>query len=254
MVGTIAQENGGSAVSGPLFSASHLSKSFGALHVVQDVSLSLDKGEVLGVLGPNGAGKTTLFNLISGDIIADRGSLTLAGLSLDGQPAYRRAALGIGRTYQIPRPYAKMTALENLLVASRFAGGASEAESYQRCGALLEECGLFARANRPAGSLTLLDRKRLELARALAGAPSLLLLDEIAGGLTEGEAAQLVDLVRRIRDRGVTIIWIEHVLHAVMAVATRMMVLNFGQKIAEGLPSEIMKDAEVRRVYMGIEA
>ncbi|QCL97662.1 ABC transporter ATP-binding protein [Agrobacterium tumefaciens] len=237
-----------------ILSVRNLSKSFGALRVVQDVSFELARGEVLGVLGPNGAGKTSLFNLISGDISFDSGSITLDGASLDREPSYRRAARGIGRTYQIPRPYAKMTTFENLLVASRFAAGRSEREAYQSCAGLLEDCGLAGKANLPAGGLTLLDRKRLELARALAGEPKLLLLDEIAGGLTEAEAGQLVSLIRHVRDRGVTIIWIEHVLHAVMAVAERLLVLSFGQKIADGAPQAVIDNPDVRRIYMGIEA
>ena len=254
MVAAAAEASGGAAAGGVLLSARGLSKSFGALRVIDDVSFDLTEGEVLGILGPNGAGKTTLFNLVSGDIPSDVGSIELAGRPLDGIPAFRRAGLGIGRTYQIPRPYAKMTTFENLLVASRFAAGRSDPEAFASCAQLLEECGLAARANQAAGSLTLLDRKRLELARALAGEPKLLLLDEIAGGLTDAESEQLVTLVRRVRERGVTIIWIEHVLHAVMAVAERMMVLSFGQKIAEGRPSDVISNPEVRRVYMGIEA
>jgi branched-chain amino acid transport system ATP-binding protein len=254
LVSTSTAIAGAASSDRPLLSASGLSKSFGALHVVQDVSFELSQGEVLGILGPNGAGKTSLFNLISGDIAHDAGSVSLAGETIDGLPAFKRAARGIGRTYQIPRPYAKMTTFENLLVASRFAAGRGENEAFERCSALLDDCGLADKANRPAGGLTLLDRKRLELARALAGEPKLLLLDEIAGGLTQGEAEQLVQLVRRVRDRGITIIWIEHVLHAVMSVATRMLVLNFGRKIAEGHPEAVINDPDVRRIYMGIEA
>ena len=238
----------------PLLSARGLSKSFGALKVVQDVSFDLAQGEVLGVLGPNGAGKTTLFNLISGDIAHDAGSIQLAGSSLGREPSFKRAMRGIGRTYQIPRPYAKMTTFENLLVASRFAANRSEQEAAATCAELLEDCGIASKANLPAGGLTLLDRKRLELARALAGEPKLLLLDEIAGGLTEVEAEQLVKLIRQVRDRGITIIWIEHVLHAVLAVAERLMVLSFGEKIAEGKPDDVINNADVRRVYMGMEA
>jgi branched-chain amino acid transport system ATP-binding protein len=254
VVQVMATENGGRATGAALLSVCGVSKSFGALTVTQDVSFDAFAGEVLGVLGPNGAGKTTLFNLISGDLAADAGDVRLKNKSLNGVPSFRRAGLGIGRTYQIPRPYVKMTTFENLLVAAIFGGGLSQRDAYDHCAALLDQCGLRDKANRPAGSLTLLDRKRLELARAMAARPKLLLLDEIAGGLTDGEAEELVALIREIRAQGVGIIWIEHVLHAVMAVADRMIVLNFGKKIAEGGPQEVMDDPEVRRVYMGIEA
>lgn len=241
-------------MNGVLLEARGLSKSFGALRVLQDISFDVQKGEVLGILGPNGAGKTTLFNLISGDLRNDGGELVFAGERLVGQPPYKRCKIGIGRTYQIPRPYVGMSTFENLLVAATFGGGRSEAASYALCAQILRDCELADKANRSAGSLTLLDRKRLELARALASSPTLLLLDEIAGGLTDEEGKALVRLIRHIRDRGVTIVWIEHVLHALLAVADRIMVLNFGEKIAEGLPDEVIKDPEVRRVYMGIEA
>ncbi len=237
----------------PLLSARAMSKSFGALRVLHDVSFDVQQGEVLGILGPNGAGKTTLFNLISGDLRPNAGTMTFAGQAMRGEPPYRRCQMGIGRTYQIPRPYSGMTTFENLLVAATFGGGRSEAESYALCAQILRDCELADKANRMAGALTLLDRKRLELARALASGPKLLLLDEIAGGLTDEEGRELVALIRRIRDRGVTIVWIEHVLHALLAVADRIMVLNFGEKIAEGLPQEVINNPEVKRVYMGIE-
>lgn len=239
---------------GVLLEARGLSKSFGAVKVLHEVSFSVAAGEVLGIVGPNGAGKTTLFNLISGDLRVDGGELVFDGHQLAGQPPYRRCKLGIGRTYQIPRPYVGMTTFENLLVAAFFGSTEKQADSYVRCAEILRACELSDKANRSAGSLTLLDRKRLELARALASSPKLLLLDEIAGGLTDEEGKALVSLIRRIRDSGVTIVWIEHVLHALLAVADRMMVLNFGEKIAEGIPAEVIKSPEVRRVYMGVEA
>lgn len=241
-------------MSAVLLSARGLTKSYGALRVTDNLDFDVREGEVLGILGPNGAGKTTLFNLIGGDARMDGGRLEFDGAPLEAEPPFERARRGIGRTYQIPRPYSAMSTFENLLVAAMFSAGRKEREAYDHCAAILEDCGLGERANLPAGSLTLLDRKRLELARALAGEPKLLLLDEIAGGLTEGESGTLVQLIRRIRDRGVTVVWIEHVIHAIMAVADRMLVLNFGQKIAEGVPSAVMADKEVRRVYMGIEA
>ncbi|PWE56954.1 ABC transporter ATP-binding protein [Metarhizobium album] len=239
---------------GILLEARDLSKSFGALKVLHEVSFSVGAGEVLGIVGPNGAGKTTLFNLISGDTRVDGGTLMFDGQQLVGQPPHRRCKIGIGRTYQIPRPYVGMTTFENLLVAAFFGSNEKQADSYARCAGILRACELSDKANRSAASLTLLDRKRLELARALASSPKLLLLDEIAGGLTDEEGKALVTLIRRIRDSGVTIVWIEHVLHALLAVADRMMVLNFGEKIAEGVPSDVIKSPEVRRVYMGVEA
>jgi branched-chain amino acid transport system ATP-binding protein len=237
-----------------LLQARGLTKSFGAVRVLHEVSFDVMPGEVLGILGPNGAGKTTLFNLISGDLKRDSGELIFAERPLSREPPYQRCRMGIGRTYQVPRPYGGMTTFENLLVAATFGGERSEAETYGLCAQILRECELSGRANKMAGVLTLLDRKRLELARALASDPKLLLLDEIAGGLTEDEGQELVELVRRIRARGVTIVWIEHVVHALVAVADRIMVLNFGEKIAEGLPQTVIKDPEVMRVYMGIEA
>ncbi|MBB5754907.1 ABC transporter ATP-binding protein [Prosthecomicrobium pneumaticum] len=236
-----------------LLEARAVSKSFGAVRVLHEVSFDVHRGEVLGILGPNGAGKTTLFNMISGDLKASGGEIHLAGTALRGEPPFRRCRMGIGRTYQIPRPYSGMTTFENLLVAAAFGGGRSEKESYAFCAQVLRDCELSDKANRQAGALTLLDRKRLELARALASDPKLLLLDEIAGGLTDEESKDLVALVRRIRDRGVTIVWIEHVLHALLAVADRLLVLNFGEKIAEGPPAEVIALPDVQRIYMGIE-
>jgi branched-chain amino acid transport system ATP-binding protein len=238
----------------PLLSASGLCKSFGAVRVIHEVSFEVRPGEVLGVLGPNGAGKTTLFNLISGDIGLDAGRLNFAGERLLGEPPFRRCRRGIGRTYQVPKPYGGMTVFENLLVAAMFGGACKERAGNDRCASILDDCGLGGKANHLAGALTLLDRKRLELARALASAPKLLLLDEIAGGLTDEESGQVVELVRQIRERGVTVVWIEHVLNALMAVADRLLVLNFGEKLAEGLPREVMANSDVQRVYMGIAA
>ena len=237
-----------------LLQARNVSKSFGAFRVLHDVDFDVYRGEVLGILGPNGAGKTTLFNMISGDLKPSGGEIRLGEVLLKGEPPHRRSQMGIGRTYQIPQPYSGMTTFENLLVASAFGGGRSEAESYEFCAHVLSDCELLDKANVLAGSLPLLDRKRLELARALASGPKLLLLDEIAGGLTDEESKELVALISQIRDRGVTIIWIEHVLHALMAVADRLLVLNFGEKIAEGDPKTVIANPDVMRVYMGVEA
>jgi branched-chain amino acid transport system ATP-binding protein len=236
-----------------LLALEDVSKSFGALKVTDRVSISLDDKEALGILGPNGAGKTTLFNLISGDLQPDAGRVWLEGRDITGLPAHRRCRSGIGRSYQIPHPFSGMTVFENLLVAAVFGGDSREDEAGGRCVDILRSTGLAAKANRLAGSLTLLDRKRLELARALATRPRVLLLDEIAGGLTENEASALVETIREIRSQGVAIVWIEHVVHALLACVSRLVVINFGQVIAEGDPKDVMASSEVQRVYMGIE-
>ena len=237
-----------------LLSVDHVCKNFGTLRVTHDMSFDLQRGEVLGVLGPNGAGKTTLFNLISGDVLADTGTVRFNGADITRLPPHRRCHCGIGRSYQIALPFEGMTVFENLLVGAMYgARHRTEREAQDRCVDILHRTGLLPKANRLAGALTLLDRKRLELARALATEPELLLLDEIAGGLTEHEANELVEVVRGIRAQGISIIWIEHVVHALIAVATRLLVINFGEKLAEGEPRAVMDSAEVKRVYMGIQ-
>ena len=231
-----------------------VSKRYGALQVTDDMSFAVERGETYGILGPNGAGKTTLFNLVSGDVRPDQGSVEFDGADIGQLPPHRRCVAGIGRSYQVPRPFGGMTVFENLLVGATFGGAMTEHAAYEVCVDVLERTGLKARANQLAGTLALLDRKRLELARALATRPQLLLLDEIAGGLTEPETHELVDEIRRVKAHGVTIVWIEHVVHALLAVADRLLVVNFGKKLAEGLPAAVMDDPEVRRVYLGLEA
>jgi branched-chain amino acid transport system ATP-binding protein len=229
-----------------------VSKSYGALKAVDAVTLAVESGEALAVIGPNGAGKTTLFNLITGDVAPTRGRVVFAGGDMTAMAPHARSRLGIGRSYQIPHPFANMSVFENLLVGAIFGGGAAEQESYQRCSDVLKVTGLYDKANAPARTLTLLQRKRLELARALAIQPRLLLLDEIAGGLTEYECGELVKTIKDIHARGTTIVWIEHIVHALVSVASRLIVMNFGQILAQGYPREIMADARVREVYMGI--
>jgi len=238
----------------PLLALHSVSKSYGALKVTDSITLSVTEGETLGILGPNGAGKTTLFNLISGDARVDAGQVSYAGQDVTTLPPHQRCRLGIGRSYQVPQPFGNMSVFENLVTAACFGGELAERQAWEQAVQVLEQTGLQAHANKPAGSLTLLNRKRLELARALATGPRLLLLDEIAGGLTEHEAQQLVEELRRIKASGVTMIWIEHVVHALLSVADRLFVINFGQKLAEGKPVEVMADEQVRRVYMGMEA
>ena len=231
-----------------------VSKRYGALQVTNAMSFGVQKGETLGILGPNGAGKTTLFNLISGDVRPDEGRIDYAGRDITRLPPHQRCRTGIGRSYQVPQPFGHMTVFENLVTAASFGGQQSEAEAWDTAVDVLNKTGLSPHANTPAGSLTLLNRKRMELARALATKPDLLLLDEIAGGLTEHEAQELVAELQRIKAEGVTMVWIEHVVHALLSLADRLLVVNFGAKLAEGLPHDVMNDPDVRRVYMGMEA
>jgi len=236
-----------------ILTLNNVSKSFGALKVTDGVTLSVTEGEVLGILGPNGAGKTTLFNLISGDLKIDSGEVLFDGLPIHDAPPFQRCRVGIGRSYQVPQPFGAMSVFENLVTAACFGAQVSEKAAWQIASEVLEQTGLQRFANQAAGGLTLLNRKRLELARALATRPRLLLLDEIAGGLTEHEAHELVEELMRIKQSGMTMIWIEHVVHALLSIADRLLVINFGKTLCEGVPEVVMQDAEVRRVYMGLE-
>ena len=231
----------------------NVSKSFGALKVTDDVSFEVPEGQALGIIGPNGAGKSTLFNLITGNISADSGTVEFIGRDVTRTPARQRCLAGIGRSFQIPQPFSKLTVYENLLVAATFGRDRSEREVAQTCAVILERTELIAKANQPAGGLSLLERKRLELARAMATHPKLLLLDEIAGGLTDGECQSLIETIKAIHAEGVTIIWIEHVLHALNSVVERLLVLDFGRVIGIGEPAAIMESKEVREIYLGIE-
>jgi branched-chain amino acid transport system ATP-binding protein len=231
-----------------------VSRSFGRVVVADHLSLSLAAGEALGVVGPNGAGKTSMLNLVSGNLAPDSGRIILDGTDVTGLAAHRRARLGIGRTYQIPRPFGGLTVFENVLLAASFAGAQRHGGDAANASVVaLETSGMLAIANVVSGTLTLLDRKRLELARALAIHPRLLLLDEIAGGLTEHEVPLLVATILRLRAAGVTIIWIEHVVHALLSVVDRLVAIDFGRKLSEGLPREVMASPQVQAVYMGTD-
>ena len=232
----------------------NLTRSFGSLKAVDGVNLAVAPGEALGIIGPNGAGKSTLFNLVTGLLRPDAGSISFDGRDITRAPPRARCVAGIGRSFQIPHPFENLTVFENLLVAAVHGRRRREREVVDACGDILERTGLIAFANRRAGTLNLLGRKRLELARALAGAPRLLLLDEIAGGLTEAECAELVTLVKEINKSGMAIVWVEHIVHVLVAVVSRLVVLNFGRKIVEGEPRSVMASAEVREIYMGIAA
>lgn len=228
-----------------------LRKSFGGVLVIDDLSVQLNEGEALGIIGPNGAGKTTLFNLMTGVHRPDDGRVVFKGRDVTHVPRQDRCRQGIGRTYQIPRPFSDMSVFENVLVCASYARGMSERASYRRCVETLELTRLTDKANQRAGTLTLLNRKRLELARALAGDPTVLLLDEIAGGLTEAEVDELIETVRDLHAEGVSIIWIEHIMHALLASVDRIFAINFGRKIAEGEPEDVMCSDEVQACYMG---
>lgn len=231
----------------------HLTKRYGALTVTDDVTLSLAAGEALGIIGPNGAGKTTLFNLVAGTVLPASGRILFDGADVSALPARARCRMGIGRSFQIPHPFVGMTTYENVLIGAAYGRGSSERDAEAKAVEVLELTGLLRKANTLAGSLTLLERKRLEMARALATDPKLLLLDEIAGGLTEPECHELVEAILEVRGRGVTIVWIEHVVHALLAVVDRIAVIDFGRKIAEGEPHAVMASPEVAEIYMGLD-
>jgi branched-chain amino acid transport system ATP-binding protein len=239
----------------PLLLIEGLHRSFGSVVVADDLTFSLSAGETLGVVGPNGAGKTSMLNLITGSLAPRAGRIRLDGVDITGLPAHRRAALGVARTYQIPRPFETMTVFENVLVGAVHAAGNRLAGSDPTELAVdaLQRTDLLRRANDLAGSLTLLGRKRLELARALATRPRLLLLDEIAGGLTEPEVDELVGTIRRLKAEGLTILWIEHIVQALLSVVDRLMATSYGRKLAEGEPRVVLADPTVRAVYLGNE-
>ena len=235
----------------PLLSLNNVNKFYGAVKVTDDISLAVDSGQTLGILGPNGAGKTTLFGIITGTLAPDSGRVIFDGRDITRLTPAQRCRLGIARSFQIPQPFGGMTVFENLVVAGAFAKGRREGEIYQLAAEILEDCELADKANVKADTLTLLNRKRLELARALATRPRLLLLDEVAGGLSELECESLIALIQRIRATGVSVIWIEHIVHALIAVVSRLVVLNFGRVIAEGEPQAVMNSDEVQAIYLG---
>jgi branched-chain amino acid transport system ATP-binding protein len=238
----------------PILALENISKRFGAVIVADGVDLALAEGEALGIVGPNGAGKTTLFGIATGTIAPDAGRVVFASEDITRLSPERRCRKGLARSFQIPQPFSGMTVFENVVVAAAFGAGEREAAVYDGCAELLERCGLADKANKRAGGLTLLDRKRLELARALATRPRVLLLDEVAGGLTEHECAALVTLIKNVRASGVSIIWIEHVVHALLATVDRLLVLHGGKFIAEGDPRTVIRSPQVAEIYMGIAA
>jgi branched-chain amino acid transport system ATP-binding protein len=238
-------------VSQPLLELRGLEKRFGRVVVADGLCLTLQEGETLGVVGPNGAGKSTLFAMISGDEPPNAGTVHLGGIDVTRLPSHQRTGAGIGRTFQIPRPFEGMTVFENVLLFATEGAGLRGSAAADLAAVTLDRCGLSTSANRLASTLGLLERKRLEVARGLASAPRLLLLDEVAGGLTEPEVAVLVDLVNGLKAEGLAIIWIEHVVHALLATVDRLACLAGGHLVADGNPHEVMNDASVRELYLG---
>ena len=236
----------------PLLEVERLSKDFGGLRAINDLSFSLEEGELLGIMGPNGSGKSTLFNLIAGALSPSGGHIRLRGQEIAGVAPHRICALGVARTFQLVRPFPGLTALENVLVGRLYGRGrSSAAEAVAEAERLLDLVGIAARAHLPARQLTLMDRKRLELARALATAPQLLLLDEFLAGLNPAETAGAMGLIRTLVAQGMTVLMVEHIVWALMKLSRRILVLSAGEKIAEGSPEAVAADPAVLDAYLG---
>ena len=225
-------------------------KSFGGIRALRGVSLDVEEGKIVGIIGPNGSGKTTLINIISGFLKPDRGTVVFQGRNITKLPPYSRARLGVVRTFQIPRPLPGLTTLENVAIAAMITGIDEEA-ARERAVKILEQVGLAARADIKAGSLSEIEKKRLELARALALNPKLVMLDEVLAGARGEELTSLLETIRSLKERGITVIVVEHLVSAVSSISDWLVVLDQGRKIAEGHPKEVLKSPEVMRAYLG---
>ncbi|MGO4569680.1 ABC transporter ATP-binding protein [Rhizobium sp. 2YAF20] len=232
-------------------SAKAIHKSFGALVVLDNVDFAMGVGDAVGIVGPNGAGKTTLLSVLAGAFAPNAGTIFLNGRDVTALTAADRCKSGLARTHQVPKPFSGMTVFENVYVAAAHGQVVNRDETYDRIIDSLTLCGMLDVANRQADTLGLLDRKRLELARALATKPKLMLLDEIGGGLTDGEASELVETIRELRHRGIGIVWIEHIVHILLQVADRLICMDAGKIIADGDPKAVMKDEQVVKAYLG---
>ena len=229
-----------------------VTKRFGGLQALTDVTFDLSAGEILGLIGPNGAGKTTLFNVVNGVFAPDRGKVVFRGEDITGLPAYEVARRGLARAYQVVRPLSDLTVRENVMVGACFGREQfSLTQAAQVANDILVQVGLSEKANALAGSLNVAQKKRLELARALGSQPYLLLLDEVLAGLNPSEIAPMLDTIKQIRDNGTSILMIEHVMQAVMNVSDRLLVLDYGELIAQGLPQEVVNNPQVIEAYLG---
>jgi len=235
----------------PILSAVGIRKRFGALVVLHEVSLDLGADVAVGIVGPNGAGKTTLLNVLAGAQQPAAGTVRFGGADVTALGAAQRCHLGIARAHQVPRPFGGMTVFENVFVAASAGGRYKGGRAYRRCIDALELCDMLPVANRRGETLGLLDRKRLELARALVTDPVVLLLDEIGAGLTDAEASELVETIRELRSQGIAIVWIEHIVHILVQVVQRLVCMDAGRVIADGEPAVVMADAAVIDAYLG---
>ena len=240
-----------SARTGAVLAGLGLSKRYGDLQVLSRVEFSVGDSEAVGIVGPNGAGKTTLLSVLAGSVTPSAGTVILNGQDVTRLRPELRCRRGIGRAFQIPRPFGGMTVLENVIVGAAYGARLTHKDLYKRCVEVLELCGLVNLANRRAESLGLLHRKRLELARSLATDPRVLLLDEIGAGLTDAEAVELVSTIKQLRQIGISIVWIEHIVHVLLQVVDRLICMDAGRVIAEGKPEEVLRDAVVVDAYLG---
>jgi branched-chain amino acid transport system ATP-binding protein len=238
-------------LSAPILSVSGVTKRFGGLVALRDLSFDIQRDEALGLMGPNGAGKTTLLNVIAGEYKPDSGVIRFNGNFIAGLPPHKICHLGIARTYQIPQPFVNLTALQNVVVAARFGRGLGKAPAEKESSEILDIIGLSEKKDVLAKDLSTITLKLLELARVLASKPELVLLDEVAAGLTEAEIPKLLDTLKKVRAMGATILLIEHVMSVMMQAVDRIVVINEGMKIAEGTPKEIMEDKKVIEAYFG---
>ncbi len=239
------------AARGVLLDARAVTKRFGGFTALDEVSLGVRTGERFGMIGPNGSGKTTMINCISGTLANDGGEIFFKGGKLDGRKPHERTRLGIARSFQIPKPFRSMTVLENLVIPLEYATHTGPAEISERGMSILETIGLADRAGENSGKLTQIDMRKLELARAMATEPELLISDEAMAGLSSSEVDDILEILFRLNEEGITIIMIEHIMRAVMRFSERIVVLDAGRKIAEGAPDDIVNDPEVERAYLG---